>query len=256
MNETKDSASSGSKVHENSPFTGYRPQDGLVSPISGPDTLQLANEGMTAGGMRGIGLIALILAQIYLKLETVKLAKGYYEANKRDFEFFKSTHQPGAQASVAEAMSDTLNPKYVPDEYASSPAGLSKSKIIDMNWFGARRRTHRYATGAQERLDYDMAVLRAGSVCSGWNAGRRYEMAWADAHNERRFARKISMANLGIAVGNVVRQGLATAVVNVAEAQSGLSSTIGAIGNGYFKKEGYQDAQRQVRARHDSVTKG
>lgn len=239
----------------NSQYTG-RNAEGLVSPITGPDTLGLANTGLAAGGMRGVGLVALILAQIYLKLETVKITKGYYELNKKDFEFFKDTHQPGAQASVAEAMSDITNPKYETDLYASAPAGLSKSKVVDLAWFAARRRTHRYATGAQERLDYDMAVQRTSAVCSGWNAGRRYELAWADAHNERRFGRKIAMANLGIAAGNIIRQGLATAVGEVGEATSGLSSTIGAIGNGYFRKEGYEDARRDARERHDQVNKG
>lgn len=247
---------SGNLTKYNSPYTGGAKADGLVSPISGPDSLAMANAGMTSGGMRGLGLVAFLLAQIYLKLETVKLAKGYYETNKADFDFFKATHQPGAVQSVSEAMSGVTNPEYAPDLYASAPAGLSRAKVIDQTWFNVRRRTHRYATGAQERLDYDLAILRAGAICSGWNAGRRYELAWADAHNERRFARKVSMANLGIAVGNVVRQGLATSVVNLGQAYSGLSSTIGAIGNGYFRKEGYEDARKDVRARYDALNKG
>jgi len=223
-----------------------------ISPsyIQGPDTLSIANSGMTAGGMRGLGLVAFLLAQIYLKLETVKLAKDYYNTNKKDFDFFMAVHQPGAAASVAEAMSPTDNPNYVVDTYASSPAGMSKSKVVDRAWFATRRRTHRYAVGAQGRIDYEFSIVRAAAIATGWNAGRRYEQAWADSHNERAFNRKLSMANLGISVGNIVRQGLATAVGELSGAQEGLASTVATIGNGYFEKAGYMDARADTRKRY------
>jgi hypothetical protein len=226
--------------------------DGLYTPVgSGPDATTMANMPTTAGGMRGLGLVALILAQIYLKLETVKLAKNYYKTNRKDFTNFQATHQPGAIASVEEAMSPVTNPEYAVDTYASSPAGISKSKIVDIGWFSARRRIHRYAVGAQQRLDYDMAKLRASAVATGWNMGRRYEQAWTDAHNERRFNRQLAMANLGIATGNIVRQGLATAVSNVMDARTGLSNTIGSIGNGYARKMGYEDGRREIREQYN-----
>lgn len=220
---------------------------GLVTPMNGPDSMSMVNMPTTGGGMRGIGLVALILSQVALKLETVNIAKDYYKQNKKDFDNFKATHQSGAVQSVSEAMSEITNPKYTPDEYASVPAGISKAKIVEQAWFAARRRTHRYATGAQQRLDYDFAVLKVSAVATGWNAGRRYEQAWADGHNERRFNRKMVMANLGIAQGNIVKQGLSTAVGNVSKAYSGLSSEIGSIGNGYFKKQGYEDGRREQR---------
>lgn len=238
-------------MSENSQLAANRNHDGLITPINGPDATAMANMPSTGGGMRGVGIVALILAQVYLKLETVKMAKGYYKLNKKDFDKFKETHQPGAIASVAEAMNPTANPKYVTDTYASSPAGISKSKVIDLNWFGTRRRVHRYAVGAQRRIDYDFAIARTGAVVTGWNMGRRYEQAWADAHNERQFNRKLSMANLGIAVGNIVKTGLATAVGEVSDAQSGLSSTIASIGNGYARKTGYEQGRRDTHSRYN-----
>lgn len=227
----------------------------MASGAAGPDTANIANLGMTSGGMRGLGIVAFVIAQIALKLETVKLAKDYYKTTKKDWDFIKATHQPGAVQSVSEAMSGTINPKYIPDLYVSSPAGMSKSKIIDKSWFATRRRMTRYATGAQRRVDYDFAVLRSGAIATGWNMGRRYEQAWADAHNERRFNRRLAMGNLGIAVGNIVRQGLATAVGELANAQGEMANVVGAIGNGYFEKAGYDDARKEARARYDAVTK-
>jgi hypothetical protein len=220
------------------------------TPMAGPDTATIANLGMTAGGMRGLGLIAFLLAQITLKLETVKLAKDYYNTNKKDFDFFKAIHQPGATASVAEAMSPVTNPTYVVDTYASSPAGMAKSKVVDKSWFATRRRAHRYAVGAQSKIDYEFALLRTAAIASGWNVGRRYEQAWADAHNERAFNRKLTMANIGVGVGSIVRQGLATAVGKLSDAQNEVSSNIASIGNGYFEKAGYMDARRDTLKRY------
>lgn len=228
-------------------IAGSRNEDGLITPINGPDATTMANMPSTGGGMRGVGIVALILAQVYLKLETVKLAKNYYKTNRKDFDKFKATYQPGTIASVSEAMSDVTNPKYVVDNYASSPAGISKSKLIDIAWFSTRRRISRYNVGAQERLDYDMSLLRASAVATGWNMGRRYEQSWTDAHNERRFNKKISMANLGLAAGNIIAAGLATAVGKVSDAQSGLASSIGSIGNGYARKIGYEQGRSDTR---------
>jgi hypothetical protein len=209
---------------------------------------------LSPGGMRGIGLLAFMAAQIALKLETLDLAKDYFNTNKRDFDFFRVTHQPGMQQSAAEVMSSTLNPMVQPDEYASSPAGLSTSKAIDRKWFETRRRTGRYNVGAHRRMDYDFAVLRAAAVASGWNMGRRYELAWADAHNERAYNRKLAMANVGIQAGNTMRQGLATAVNNVQSAYTGLGDTVFSVANGYYQKAGYEDARKQVKQRYGQAT--
>lgn len=241
-------------IQNNSANSGFRSPDGLAVQPPGPDSATLANTSLTSGGMRGIGLVTFLIAQITLKLETVKLAKKYYKTGKKDFDFFKATHQPGAQQSVAEAMSDVLNPKFITDLYASAPAGMAKSKIVDKTWFAARRRTHRYAVGAQRRLDYDFSQARTAAIVSGWNMGRRYETAWADSHNERRFNRRLGMANLGIGYGNIIRQGLATAVGNLTSAQTEVSNTVASIGNGYFAKAGYEDARRDTQERYDEMT--
>lgn len=205
---------------------------------------------LSPGGMRGIGLLAFMAAQIVLKLETLKLARDYYSTNKRDFDFFKATHQPGMAVTAFEAMSSTLNPMVAPDEYASSPAGLSTSKTVDRKWFETRRRIGRYNTGAQRRVDYDFAVLRSAAVASGWNMGRRYELAWADTRNERAYNRKLAMANVGIQAGNTMRQGLATAVGNLQSAYTGLGDSVLSVANGYYAKTGYEQGRTQARERY------
>lgn len=209
---------------------------------------------LSPGGMRGIGLLAFMAAQIALKIETLDLAKEYYKTNKRDFDFFKATHQPGMHSTASEAMSPIYNPSYQPDLYASAPAGLSTAKAVDRKWFEARRRAGRYNVGVHSRMDYDFALLRAAAVASGWNMGRRYEISWADAHNERAYNRKLAAANMGIQAGNTMRQGLATAVGNLQSAYTGIGDSVMSVGNGYYKKAGYDDARSQVRARYGQAT--
>lgn len=206
------------------------------------------------GGMRGIGLVVFMIAQIALKLETVELSKDYYRTNKKDFDWFKATHQPGMAASVLEAMSEISNPDYTTDLYASSPAGMGKSKLLDAKWFATRRRMNRYLTGAQKRVDYDFAIFRSAAIASGWNMGRRYEMTWTDAHNERAFNKKIAMANIGVAAGNTMRQGLATAVANMQNAYSNIGSSINSVANGLYEKEGYENGRNGTRARYGAMT--
>jgi hypothetical protein len=218
---------------------------------SPPDATSIATSSLTSGGMRGLGIVAFIIAQITLKNKTLKIAKNYYKTAKRDVDFFIATHEPGATESVSEAMSDISNPKYAPDLYASAPAGISKSKAVELQWFAARRRMHRYNLGAMRRLDYDMARVRTAAAVSGWNMGRRYELAWSDAHNERRFKKRLAMANLGIGMGNIIREGLATAVENLSNASNEVSNTVASIGNGYFAKQGYEDARNDIRKRYE-----
>lgn len=211
-------------------------------------------QSLSPGGMRGIGLVVFMIAQIALKLDTLKLAQDYFNTNKKDFDFFKATYQPGEAKSALEVMSPITNPYYVTDLYASAPAGLSTSKTIDKQWFETRRRTARNSVGAMRRIDYEFALMRAAAVASGWNMGRRYEMAWADAHNERAYNRKLSMANVGIAAGNTMREGLATAVGKVEGAYQGLENSLASVGNGYYAKQGMEDARKDIRARTESVT--
>lgn len=218
---------------------------GQFQPIS--DTL---GAPLTPGGMRGIGLLVFMAAQISLKLKTVGIARDYYNINAQEFLFNQVHHQPHMQGTQAEVMSPIWNPYYQADLYASAPAGISTSKAVDRKWYETRRRVGRYNTGAQSRIDYEFAVLRSAAVTSGWNMGRRYEMAWADAHNERAYNRKLAMANVGIQAGNTMRQGLATAVGNLQNAYQGIGDSVSSAANGYFAKSGSEQGRSQTRQRY------
>lgn len=211
--------------------------------------------GINKGGMRGIGLVAITIAEAVLKKKATDLSRDYYRTNKIDYDNFRRIHEGPIKATVQEAMSPTANPTYVADFYASAPAGMAKSSVLDKQWFEARRRVHRYATGLQTRIDYDFALQRAHAIIGGWNIGRRYEIAYADTKNNRRFDKIIEAGNIGIGVGNVVRDGMAASVKGLASAYDNIGDTVSTIGNGLAANTGYKAGRETTNKKFDKVTK-
>ena len=222
------------------------------TPSANVDTV-LMSANNDKGGMRGIGLLAMVVAEIALKMKAIKLAEDYYKTNKQDFDFFVNNHEGPMRDSAIEAFGP-LNPYYNYDLYASVPAGIAKAGIIDRQWFEARRRIPKYNTGQNARLDYDMAVARVAAVAAGWNLAVRYEFNWADEHNNRAMDRKVAVANMGIGVGNIVQQGLSTAVSNLSTAYDKIGDTVASIGNGYSSMRGYNAGRSDAKTRFNEMT--
>lgn len=206
------------------------------------------------GGMRGIAVALIALAEAKLKADTLDLAEDYYEVNKKDYDAFIAIHKDPIAQTVSEAMSPTINPTYTYDLYASVPSGIGKMLLTDRQWFQVRRRAHRYATGMQKRIDYQFSIARMHAIASGWNIGRRYEINWADDHNNRRFDRIIAASNIGIGVGNIVRAGLASSVSKLASAQDNLGDTISTVGNGLAARSGYIAGRHDTGERYKAMT--
>lgn len=205
------------------------------------------------GGMRGIGLLVMVIAELALKAKAISLAEDYYKTNKKDFDFFVNNHE-GAMGDSAKEAFGPLNPYYNYDLYASVPAGIAKAGIIDRQWFEARRRIPKYNTGQNARLDYDMAVARIAAVAAGWNLATRYEFNYADEHNNRAMDRKVSVANMGIGIGNIVQQGLSAAVSNLSTAYDHIGDTVASIGNGYASSRGYAEGRYVAKERTRQMT--
>lgn len=224
------------------------------SQYDGQDAQATLLTSVDKGGMRGIALILTTIAEISLKNEATSLAKKYYNTNKQDYDFFKNTHQAPIQQTVSEAMSDATNPKYSPDLYSALPGGIARSALLDKQWFEARRRTHRYAIGLGRRIDFDFAFARLHAVIGGWNLANRYEITYADEHNNRRFDRKIEVANIGLGVGNVVRENLSASVQNLSSAYDNLGNMVSTIGNGLAAHSGYKAGRQATQERFDNFT--
>lgn len=205
------------------------------------------------GGMRGAGMVAVMIAEIALKQKAIDLAEDYYNINKRDYDFFIAQHQAPIAQTASEAFSPTLNPEYKVDFLAMIPGGIAKTAILDKQWFEARRRAHRYAVGAQRRIDYQFAVTRTFAVVAGWNMGRRYEINWVDDRNNRRHNRRVVIANIGLGVGAIVQQGLASSMSGLASAYDSLGDTVSTIGNGLAANTGYRAGRMDTKARYGSA---
>jgi hypothetical protein len=215
-------------------------------PLAGRDGMNAAFESTDKGGMRGIALLAMAIAEYELKQKAINLAKDYYNVNKQDYDYVASHHQPAMRQTAIEAFGPS-NPYYAYDLPASVAAGMAKSNIIDKQWHEARRRMSKYNVGQMRRLDYEMAIAKTHAVMGGWNAGIRYELAWADEHNNRTYNRKLSIANIGIGFGNIVRAGLAASVQKLAASYDNIGDTIASIGNGMQERAGYQEARKDIR---------
>lgn len=207
------------------------------------------------GGMRGVGLIASIIADIVLKEKALGIAKDYYKTNKKDYDFYFTRHSGPAAASVTEAFGPS-NPTYIADKYVSAASGIAKSSIIDKQWYEARRRMPKYNIGQAARLDYDMAVARTAGVVAGWNLADKYELNWADERNERAFKRKVEITNVGLGIANAVRDGMARATANLSSAYDNMGDTLASIGNGYAAKSGYDDGRQYSRDRQAALSTG
>lgn len=252
MNMEKTQSTNASSSPAKSAYAGAGQNNWLADSQATATLMQSVDKG----GMRGLGLLAVVIAESQLKRDTIGLARDYYKLNKKDFDYFVATHEGPIAQSVAEAMSNVTNPSYPYDLYASIPAGIAKTAIGEKQWFEARRRTHRYAIGAQKRIDYEFAVMRTHAVIAGWNIGTRYEINYADEHNNRRFDRKVAVSNIGIGIGNIVRAGLASSVAKLASANDSLGDTVASIGNGLAGRSGYNVGREQAAQRFSSMTAG
>ena len=197
-----------------------------------------ATQPSQKGGMRGIGLVSAILADIAVKEKVLGIAKDYYKTNKKDYDFYSTNHKGPLQDSVTEAFGPN-NPDYDTDLYAGSPGAMAKAAIIDRQWFEARRRLPKYNIGQRRRLDYEMALAKTNANVAGWVLGYTYELNWADERNVRAFRRKTDITNIGMGFGAVVRQGMARAVDRLSSAYDNLGDTIASVANGYAGRAGY-----------------
>lgn len=233
-------------------FTGV----GQNQMLAGEDAVATLSQSIDKGGMRGLGLLAFAIAEFELKQKAIDLGQDYYNTNQQDYTFFANRHEPQMAQSASEVLSQTLNPTYSYDYYAFLPGGIASSSINEDQWFEARRRMPKYSVGASRRLDYDMAVVRTHAVLSGWNLGTRYGLTWTDQHNLRAYNRILGMANIGIGVGSIAREGLAAAVGEVSNAYDHLGDTVASIGNGLAAQGGYNAGRTAARSMYGVPTMG
>lgn len=191
-------------------------------------------DGFGVGGLAGL---VLMVAQAGLAFEQYKIARKYYDTNKQDFNFWQANY---SQRVLAHAQQAFTAPFYPPDYFPMTGAALAQTKVYDDKWFQTRRRLHRYALGHQRHVDYQSYNLRRRAVFAAFVTGRRVEDARKDWKDDQTQTHKVQSLNIGIALGNIARQGLAQATATREKAFDELGSQLGGMANGIFQKKGYE----------------
>lgn len=233
-------------------FGGNNKNASSVSPTAGTATgSNHSNWGMNdtkqvtinSGGMTGFAGWFLVIAQAALAEQQYEIARSYYNVNKVDFDFYETNYQPRILSHAQQAFN---TPFYTPDYFPMTGAALAQVKTYDEKWFQTRRRLHRYAVGHQEHVDYQFYNLRRRAVFSSLIAGRRVEDARKDWKDDQIQTHKVQALNIGIALGNIARQGLAQATEVREKAYDELGTRIGGLANGIFKRQGYEFSRENV----------
>lgn len=206
------------------------------------------------GGLRGVGYVAGIVAQVALEIQNLNLAQNYYNINKKDFDFFQSTYEPTLQSALTEAIARPLyesgifSPQYGTLDYLSNTArGVPQAaRKLDRQWYAVRRRLQKYHVGLGRWVDYKFTVAKFNAALEGWNLGFRYEDTRKQTYDEQRHAHRLQILNLGIGVGNAARSGLATSVGTLSEARSIGASAGGAFANGAARSMAYEKSAKAL----------
>ncbi len=204
------------------------------------------------GGISGFGMIFVQAAQYALLVQDLNTAQNYFDTNKKDFQFFTSTYEGRMAASLSEAMSrplyesGTFLPQYGKLDYlAVLGRGLSMgARKVDRDWYLTRRRMGRYNIGMGKWIDYKFTIEKIQQGLQGWNIGFRYEDNRKEAYDEQRHAHRINILNLGIGVGNMARNGLATSVRALSEARQQTAGQFGAFANDIGSGAGYSSTKK------------
>lgn len=246
---------------KNKPYSGWDQDKASV----GSNNLGSLLNNYGFGGISGFGMLAVEIAQYELLTQDLNTAQNYFDTNKQDFIFFTNTYEGKMASSLTEAMtrplyeSGTLLPQYGKQDYlAVLGRGLSvAARKVDRDWYLTRRRMGRYNIGLGKWLDYKFTIEKIQQGIQGWNLGFRFEDHRTEVYDEQRHANRVNILNLGIGVGNMAREGLATSVKSLSEARTQTSGQIAAVGNdlGYAgaKKTYENNKPTQLASQTDSM---
>lgn len=249
-------------MDKNTPtYSGGGQEQGSV----GSSTLGNILNNYGFGGISGFGMGIIEAAQAALLVQDLNTAQNYFNVNKKDFDFFQSTYEFRMQSSLTEAISrplyeaGTFQPQYGTLDYlAVLGRGLSMAaRKVDYAWYLTRRRQSKYNIGKGKWIDYKFTMEKIQQGFQGWNIGFRYEDHRKDAYDEQRHANRINILNLGISVGNMARNGLATSTRALSEARQQTAGQLGALSNdlGYSsgKKTFDKNKPTQLATQTDSM---
>jgi hypothetical protein len=219
-------------------INNYHPAN---SPTSNTWSTTGANDYVTYQ-ISGIGgsspEIALSVAYLQhnFQKKQLDLAKDYYNINVIDSNFYENYYQP----RFKQFRDTAFNTPYYSTNYITPRSGsIARVKEYDEKWLIARKNMPRYAVGLGKEIDYTFFDLRRKALAAAYVAGTRMEDARKDWKDEQIHSHRVQALNLGIAVGNVAKQGLAQSTGVLEQAYDEMSSRIGGLASGLGRFLGY-----------------
>lgn len=229
---------------KNQPFSGWDQDKASI----GSNNLGNLLNNYGFGGISGFGMLPVELAQYILLQQDLNTAQNYFDTNRKDFDFFANLYEGNMAASLTEAItrpfyeSSSFTPQYGKQDYvAVLGRGMSVgARKVDYAWWLARRRMGRYNIGMGKWIDYKFTIAKVQAGFQGWNVAFRYEDHRTQMYDEQRHGNRTNILNLGIGVGNMARNGLATSVRALSEARQQTAGQVGAFANDLGYRTGKQ----------------
>ena len=182
------------------------------------------------------------IGSILASMKNVELARKYYDIYKYQRDFYYSVFQSGVEVPLITEI--YFKPYYYKDyaarvdtlyNSATGPFGGQSGDI--MGWWARHTGMYGEAPDAQiTELETDTARLR-----SDWsNYLFRFEELWADVRNDKRWADRLMLHNVGLKQGTQVVSNLTSSLKEYQANISDMGNQLATYGNGIAAYAGYK----------------
>ena len=169
------------------------------------------------------------------------LTKKYYAQSERDYQFWESNYAPQIKAIVEEYFGVDGAPGAGEQKYRVNydnrrgPSSMKARRQADEAWLQRYNNTAPRAVGKMRWDAADAAELAfLGSVGLD-DFAIRFELAYRDSIDNRRWNHRVSLVNVGIEAGNNAAQGMSSAVAELGAATQGIVGSKIAMGAGVIR---------------------
>ncbi len=169
------------------------------------------------------------------------LTKRYFYQSVTDYNFWEQRYAPQIKSIVEEYFGNSGAPgegeqKYVPNyDNRRGPSSMKARRQADEAWLVRYNNTDPHAVGQMRWDAADAAELAfIGSVGLD-DFAIRFELAYRDAFDNRRWTHRVQLVNVGIEAGNNAAQGMSSAVAETGAATQGIVGSKIAMGAGLIR---------------------
>jgi hypothetical protein len=205
----------------------------MVGAIFSTDLTEIATQ--IAEAAAGIG-------SILAGFKNVELARKYYDLYQHQREFYYTVFQAGVEVPL---INEIYNTPYYNRDYAARVGTLYNA---DTGPFGGRSgdilgwwTRHSNMYGEQPDAQISELEVDTARIRSDWsNYLFRFEELWADVRNDKRWADRLMLHNVGLKQGTSVVSNLTSSLKEYQANISDLGNQLATYGNGIAMYAGYK----------------